>query len=236
MIIFFLLGNDKFYENIKNEIINWIEEHMETFKEFFGDDDINNISKEKLTEDEYNYIKKKDSWGGFHTIEIACIIFNISIGIYTDNGKNEYIRYSFSENINNNADLMLLEYHNNNNHFNILYDKNINLNYEEKGIKNLNLNISKNAASEDIKYQGKVFSNKYVLTKYKGDENLYDEISNFLKSVQKHEIEITIQKKNHPKWHINQISLFDLNYPARMAKKSDINSQQRRIFRKEVSK
>ena len=76
---FFLLGNDKFYENIKNEIINWIEENMETFKEFFGDDDINNISKEKLAEDEYNYIKKKDSWGGFHTIEIACIIFNISI-------------------------------------------------------------------------------------------------------------------------------------------------------------
>ena len=56
MIIFFLLGNDKFYENIKNEIINWIEEHMETFIEFFGDDDINNISKEKLAEDEYNYI------------------------------------------------------------------------------------------------------------------------------------------------------------------------------------
>ena len=117
---------------------------METFKEFFGDDDINNISKEKLAEDEYNYIKKKDSWGGFHTIEIAWIIFNISIGIYTDNGNNEYIRYRFSENINNNVDLMLLEYHNNN-HFNILYDKNINLNYEEKGIKNTNLNINNNA-------------------------------------------------------------------------------------------
>ena len=66
---------------------------------------------------------------------------------------------------------MLLEYYNNN-HFNILYEKNINLNYEEKGIKNLNLNISKNAAPEDIKYQGKVFSNKYVITRYKGDENL----------------------------------------------------------------
>ena len=98
-------------------------------------------------------------------------------------------------------------------------------------------NISKNAAPEDIKYQGNVFSNKYVLTRYKGDENLYDDISNFLKSVQKHEIEITIQKKTHPKWHINQIlSLFEFKYPARIAKKSDSNVQQRRIFRKEVSK
>ena len=131
---------------------------------------------------------------------------------------------------------MLLEYHNNN-HFNLLYDKNINLNYEEKGIKNTNLYINNNSTPEDIKYQGNLFTNKYVLTRYKGNENLYDEISNFLKSVQKHENEITIQKKNHPKWHINQIlSLFDLNYPSRMAKKSDSNAQQRRIFRKEVSK
>ena len=38
---------------------------METFKQFFGDDDINNISKDKLAEDEYNYNKKKDSLGGF---------------------------------------------------------------------------------------------------------------------------------------------------------------------------
>ena len=118
-----------------------------------------------------------------------------------------------------------------------MYDKNVNLNYEEKGIKKLNLNIRNKFIHEDIKYQGNVFSNKYILTRYKGDENLYDEISNFLKSLQKHEVEITIQKKNHPKWHINQIlSLFDLNYPERMAKKTDSNAQQRRIFRKEVSK
>jgi hypothetical protein len=61
MLILFLLGNDKFYENIKKEIINWIEDNMETFKQFFGDDDTNNISKDKLAEDEYHYIKKKDS-------------------------------------------------------------------------------------------------------------------------------------------------------------------------------
>lgn len=31
-------------------------------------------------------LKKSDSWGFFHTIEIACILFNISIFIYIDNG------------------------------------------------------------------------------------------------------------------------------------------------------
>ena len=47
-----------------------------------------NISKEQLADEEYNYIKQKDSWGGFHTIEIAYLVFNLSIGIYIDNGVN----------------------------------------------------------------------------------------------------------------------------------------------------
>ena len=75
-----------------------------------------------MAEEEYNYIKSKDSWGGFHTIEIAIIFFGISIGIYTDNGNNELVRYSFSENLKDDAKLMLLFYHNNN-HFNLIYDK-----------------------------------------------------------------------------------------------------------------
>ena len=58
---FFLLGNDDFFQDIKNEIINWIDNNRETFNDFFGDDDINNISKEELTNEEYNYIKSKDS-------------------------------------------------------------------------------------------------------------------------------------------------------------------------------
>ena len=31
---FFLLGNDEFYEDIKNEIINWIDNNRETFNDF----------------------------------------------------------------------------------------------------------------------------------------------------------------------------------------------------------
>ena len=69
------------------------------FNEFFGYDDLNNKTKEEQAEEEYNYIKSKDYWEGFHTIEIACIIFEISIGVYNDNGNKESLRYSFSENL-----------------------------------------------------------------------------------------------------------------------------------------
>ena len=53
-------------------------------------------------------LKIKRFLGGFYTIEIASILFGISIGIYTDNGNNEFVRYSFSENLKNDAKLMLL--------------------------------------------------------------------------------------------------------------------------------
>ena len=104
MPIFFLLYNDQYYNDIKNELIKWIDNNKELFVDFFGDDDKNNISKEQLAEEEYSYIKKKRFLWGFHTIEIACLVFNISIGIYIDNGNNEYIRYSYSENSNKDAD------------------------------------------------------------------------------------------------------------------------------------
>ena len=96
------------------------------FNDFFGDDDLNNKTKEEQAEEEYNYIKSKDSWGGFHIIKIECIIFGISIGVYTDNGNNEFVRYSFSENLKGDAKLMLLSYQNNN-HFDLINDKSFNL-------------------------------------------------------------------------------------------------------------
>ena len=43
----------------------------------------------------------------------------------------------------------------------------------------------------------------------------------FLKSKQKYETEINIARKNHPKWHDNQIlSLFNLKYPNGMISNS----------------
>ena len=139
---FFLLSDDQYYKEIKNEIIKWIDNNKELYLDFFGEDEKNNISKENLAEEEYNYIKQKDSWGGYHTIEIACLVFNISIGIYTDNGNNEYLRYSYSENSNKDAELMLLHYLNNN-HFNLLYDKNIELNKQEKKFEALSIKNKK---------------------------------------------------------------------------------------------
>ena len=120
---FFLFGNEKFYFDIKNEIKFSIDKNLELFKGFlFDDDEINKKTKEELSEEVYKYIKSKDSWGGFHTIEIAYIIFEFSICVYTDNGNNEFIRYSYSENIKDDTKLMLLSYHNKN-HFDLINDK-----------------------------------------------------------------------------------------------------------------
>ena len=44
----FLLSNGQYYQDIKDQIIKWIDNNKEIFIEFFGDDDINNISKEQL--------------------------------------------------------------------------------------------------------------------------------------------------------------------------------------------
>ena len=173
--------------------------------------------------------------GGFHTIEIACIIFGISIGLYTNNGNNEFVRYSFSENLKRDAKLMLLSYHNNN-HFDLIYDKSFNLKSSKQIEKIKELKIENKISKLNIKYQGNLFNNNYVKTKFKGSENLYDEISDFLKSKQKYETEINIAKKNHPKWHENQIlALFNLKYPKRMTGKSPNEIEKRKVFRKEIA-
>ena len=231
---FFLLGNDDFFQDIKNEIINWIDNNRETFNDFFGDDDINNISKEEFANEEYNYIKSKDSWGGFHTIEIACILFGISIGVYTENGNNELIRYSYSENLKGGNKLMLLSYHNNN-HFDLIYDKKFKLE-NSNIIKNIkDIKIENKVSKLNINYQGNIFKNSYVKTKFKGSDSFYDEISNFLKSKQKYENAINLQKEKHPNWHENQIlALFNLKYPDRMCDKSLASIEKRKIFRKEL--
>ena len=79
---------------------------------------------------------------------------------------------------------MLLLYHNNN-HFNLIYDKKFKP--EDPNIKKEidDIKIENNISKLNIKYQGNLFINKYVRTKYKGSEFLYDEISDFLKSKQK---------------------------------------------------
>ena len=81
------------------------------------------------------------------------------------------------------------------------------------------INNKNNNRKDLIKYEDNQFSNKYVLTKYKRGEYIYDEISTYLKYIQNNEISINIQKNNYQKWHINQIySLFNLDYPERCSK------------------
>ena len=130
---------------------------------------------------------------------------------------------------------MLLSYHNNN-HFDLIYDKSFNLESSKQIQKIKELKIENKISKLNIKYQGNLFNNNYVKTKFKVSENLYDDISDFLKSKQKYKTEFNIAKKNHPKWHENQIlALFNLKYPKRMTGKSPNEIEKRKVFRKEIA-
>ena len=127
---------------------------------------------------------------------------------------------------------MLLSYRDNN-LFDLTYDKKFKWGTYNKSLNIKDLKLDKSVSKFNIKYQGNHFNNKYVLVKYKGNENFYNEISEFLISKQKYEKEINIQKSNHPKWHENQIlSLFNLKYPDRMTDKSPASNEKRKVFRK----
>ena len=58
-ISYLLLGDENYFENIKELIIQWIENNYQQYVSFFSDDDKNKISKEDIAKDEYLYIKKK---------------------------------------------------------------------------------------------------------------------------------------------------------------------------------
>ena len=230
------MGSQDYYNEIKNEIINWIENNKERFSEFFGDDDTNNITKEEQAEDELNYIKTKNSWGGFHTLEIANILFNISTAMYIDNGDGYYKKYFYSENLNEDAELMILNYKDNN-HFDLLYDKNINIENSHLYDNYNYIKINPYIDNKNIKTEGTKFENKFVKCKFISSQSLYDEISIYLKSIQKYEKDIEKKKKEHPKWHINQIlSLFNIKYPNRMSEKNSNSDKKRQIFKKEATK
>ena len=106
LISFF--GNQNYYNNIKNLIIEWIENNYEIFTSFFGDDDSINVSKEQLTKEEYEYI--------------FCIIFKIDVAVFNErNGK--YTRYFLfhKEEIIDEEIIILLYV--NNNHYELIYPK-----------------------------------------------------------------------------------------------------------------
>ena len=74
--------DEEFYHEIKEIIIEWIDNNYERYQNIFGDDDKNHITKEELAKKELEYIKSKDSWGSDYTITISCLLFNLNIAVY----------------------------------------------------------------------------------------------------------------------------------------------------------
>ena len=126
--------------------------------------------------------------------------------MYIDNVDGYYKKYFYSENLNEDAELMILNYKDNN-HFDLLYDKNINIENSHLYDNYNNVKINPYIDNKNIKTEGTKFGNKYVKCKFISSQSLYDEISIYLKSIQKYEKYIEKKKKEHPKWHIKQILL-----------------------------
>lgn len=86
-ISYLLLGDENYFENIKELIIHWIENNYQQYVSFFSDDDKKKFQK-KIFQKMNIYILKKNSWGSYYTFEIACLIFNLSIAVLIDDGFN----------------------------------------------------------------------------------------------------------------------------------------------------
>ena len=236
---YFLLNNDEFFEDIKNMIIEWIENNYKIYVNFFGDDDKKKKTKEELAKSELEYIKSKDSWGSDYTISIACILFNLEIAIYYFDGKDSYKQYHYfynedeSKKDSNDRELLLLCYHNNN-HFNILYS--INENNENVALYESlkSFNVKKINYKNKVKKIGVKFARNYVEIKNKSSTSFYDEIYEFLSSIESYSESIKALELQNPNWHYNQIlSKFELKYPERILGKENKQLEKRRNFRKQ---
>ena len=228
---FFLLGNENYYKEIKELIIQWIEDNYSIYENFFPNDDSINTNRETEAKQEYEYIKSKDSWGTYYCFEIACLIFNLSIGVYTFNGTNLYTKYFLFENSNKEGELMLINYITNY-HFELIYDKdyNINNNIVINAIPDVK-NIIGN--TKQIHFTGEEYNLKYVKIYFNNNNHIYDEIYLFLKSIKNNNKEIEKLKIKYPKMHYNQIlTKFEIYYPQYMKGDDNKKVKMRRKFRK----
>ena len=229
---YFLLRSQEYYKNIKNLIIDWIENNYKDFLEFFGDDDAKNLNKEEIAKNELDYIKSNDSWGSHYTISIACLIFKIDIAVYTYEGNYIYKPYNLFKIDNEEKELCIMNYHNNY-HFELIYGKNEQV--EETTLYNYVSEIQKpnKCQKNNIKITGINFENDYVEINNQISKNLYNEIFNFLYSIKQNEKEIYELQLQNPNWHYNQIlSKFELKYPKRLEDKSISTLEKRKNFRK----
>ena len=232
-ISYFFLQSPDYYNEFKQLVIEWIDNNYEQFVNFFGDDEKHNLTKEEIAEKEFKDIKKKDSWGTDYTISIICLLLNIEIAVYIKDGNDVFKPYHYFILDNNNQnELMILSFLNSN-HFDLIYSIHENIEnhilYEKLDDININNNIDKN----NIKVSGTEFKNIYVETKNRASLYFYDEISNYLLSIQNHKKEIQTLCIQNPKWHYNQIlSLIPLKYPKRL-EGNDISVNEKRYnFRK----
>lgn len=124
----FFSGNSEYYEEIKQLIIEWIENNYEDYLEFFGADEANNLPRDYFAKKELDYIKSKNSWGSHYTIAISCLLFNLDIALYVKENQTTYKRLNFfNRNNKQRGELCIMTFHDNN-HFEIIYSKHVNIN------------------------------------------------------------------------------------------------------------
>ena len=126
---------------------------------------------------------------------------------------------------------MILSYHTNY-HFELIYSKKENQTNLAVYNNFRDIKINENINKDYMKISGIKFSNDYVKIKSQNN-NLYNEIFDYLYSISLHKTEIEILKLQNPKWDNNQIiSKFNLKYPDRMDEIR--NNEKRKNFRKLV--
>ena len=227
---YFLFGTQNFYLNIKKLIIEWIEYNYEKFTSFFGDDDINNITKEQLAKEEFDYTKKENSWGGDLHINIFCILFNCDVAVFNErNGKyQKYFFFHIPEV--NTEELIILLY--GSHHYNLIYPKRNNMKIKQiyKDPTEVNKNDILKADTDKITFNKP--DNKYILVNYPNSSNIYNEIYQYYLSIQLYKNEIEIKRQKYPNMNFNQIlSYFKIIYPERIKGKTQSDSNKRAKFR-----
>lgn len=132
-------------------------------------------------------------------------------------------------------ELILLVYVNNN-HYDLIYPKKDNEKIK-KIYNNPNL-LEKSIIVEKDKQHYNIlkYKNKYVKANYPSSKNIYDEIYNYLFSIEIHKDDIKAKIEKYPNMNINQIySYFPLAYPERLKGGSAVISKNRKKFRELIS-
>ena len=120
----------------------------------------------------------------------------------------------------------------NHNHYNLIYPKRDN--EKNKKIYNNPKSLDKLKTSGISKRDFKISrpNNEYVKVNYPSSENIYNEIYNYLFSIEIYKDSINEKKQKYPNMNINQIySYFPLTYPDRIIGDTIDVTKKRKKFR-----